>query len=76
MIKINLIEDINRPGEKVKAKELIAEEQSTVIATVVTTEQVVYFQQGDEEAYLSYQDSVKQIQNSYTNMLNSVIANL
>jgi hypothetical protein len=76
MIKINLIEDINRPGEMVKVRELTAEEQSTVIATVVGPEQVIYFQQGDEEDYLSYQDSVKQIQDNYTNMLNSIIANL
>jgi hypothetical protein len=76
MIKIHLIEDINRPGEKVKSRELTTEEQSTVIATVVSPEQVVYFQQGDEETYLSYQDSVRAIQENYTNMLNSIIANL
>lgn len=76
MIKINLIEDINRPGERIKAKELTVEEQSTVIATVVTAEQVVYFQQGDESKYDSYLFENERLRQQYVNNLSQFIVNL
>jgi hypothetical protein len=76
MIKINLIEDILRPGEKVKERELTVEEQSTVISSISSPEQVIFFQQGDEDKYNKYLEDVTTAQESYISMLQTIIFSL
>ena len=76
MIKINLIEDTNRSGEKVKARELTSEEQASVIASVSTQSKVIFFQQEDVNIYIQYNNDVQLIQEEYQNKLTNIINNL
>ncbi len=57
-------------------RQLTIEEEPTIIAIVNIGEQIVYFQQGDEELYLTYLSEVERLQQEYINNLNQIIANL